>query len=139
VTAFAVDRKRRWNTAPRWRRCLFHNLRPIDFQATDLIKLNSLKTWVGNRQRFTGDGVTRLELVFGVSAFPHANKKFSGLASDVAAHPERVTEIGVAALIERAAQANPRLDRNQHTLPRDFLTPDTLQRSQAARFSNPYS
>src|SRR5215469_1076275 len=23
VTAFAVDRKRRWNTTPRWRRCLF--------------------------------------------------------------------------------------------------------------------
>src|SRR6516162_4961176 len=26
VTALAVDRKRRWNTTPRWRRCLFHNL-----------------------------------------------------------------------------------------------------------------
>src|SRR5215468_3331549 len=25
VTALAVDRKRRWNTTPRWR-CLFHNL-----------------------------------------------------------------------------------------------------------------
>lgn len=103
------------------------------------MKLNGLKTRITNRQRFTGDDVTRPELLFGVSAFPHANKKFSGLVSDVAAHPERVTEIGVAALIERATQANPWLDRNQHTLPRDFLNPDTFRRSQAARFSNPYS
>jgi len=139
MTTFAVDGKRRWNNPPRWRRCLFRKLRPNGFQAADLIKLNRLKTWVGNRQRFTGDGVTRLELVFGVGAFPHANKKFSGLASDVAAHPERITEIGVTALIERAAQANSRLDRNQHTLPRDFLNSNALRRTQAARLSNPYS
>jgi hypothetical protein len=138
MTAFAIDGKRRWNRPPR-RRCLFRNLRPNGFQAADLIKLNRLKTWIGNRQRFTGNGVTCLELVFRMGAFPYANKKFSRLASDSAAHPERIAEIGVAALIERAAQANPRLDRNQHTLPRDFLNSHTLRQSQAARFSNLYS
>jgi hypothetical protein len=66
MTAFAIDRKRRWNTTPRWRRCLFSSLTRSDFQIADLVKLNSLKTWLGNPQRFTRDGVTRLELVFGV-------------------------------------------------------------------------
>jgi hypothetical protein len=100
VTAFAVDRKRRWNTTPRWRRCLFLNLTYSDFQIADLVELNGLKTWIGDRQRFAGDGVTRPELVFGVSAFPHADEKFSGLPSNVAAHSERLAQIRVASLIE---------------------------------------
>ena len=36
VTAFAVDRKRRWNTTPRWRRCLFRDLTCSIFQIADL-------------------------------------------------------------------------------------------------------
>jgi hypothetical protein len=57
-----------------------------------------------------------------MSPFTHPDEKFSGLASDTAVHPERV---GVAALIKRAAQANPRLHRNQLTLPRNFLNGTT--------------
>ena len=101
VTAFAVDRKRRWNTTPRWRRCLFHNLTYSIFQIADLVELNGLQTRIGKRQCFAGDGITHLELVFGVRAFPHANEKFSDLTPNVAAHPERVTQIRVTALIER--------------------------------------
>src|SRR6516165_5529553 len=101
VTAFAVDRKRRWNTTPRWRRCLFHNLTYSIFQIADLVELNGLQTRIGNRQCFAGDGITHLELVFGVRAFPHANEKFSDLIANVAAHPERVTQIRVTARIER--------------------------------------
>src|SRR5271169_6688565 len=55
VTAFAVDRKRRWNTTPRWRRCLFHNLTYSIFQIADLVELNGLQTRIGNRQCFAGD------------------------------------------------------------------------------------
>ena len=65
-----------------------------------------LKTWIGNRQRIAADGVAPIELVFGVSAFPHADEKFSGLKSNNTAHPERVTQIRVAALIEKASQSD---------------------------------
>ena len=121
MTAFAAERKRRWNTTPGRRLCLFLNLTCSDFQIADLIKFNGLKTRIGHWHRITGYGVTGLEMVFGVSTFPHADEKFSGLTSDTAAYSERVTQIRVAALIERAAQSDPRLYRNQHTVPRDFL------------------
>ena len=39
-------------------------------------------------------------------------------------------------LIERAAQSDPRLDRNQHTTPWDFLSYIALPASQAADLSN---
>ena len=70
VTAFAVDRKRRCNTTPRWWRCLFRNLPYSNFQIADLVELNDLETRIGNRQCFAGDGSTHLELVFGLRAFP---------------------------------------------------------------------
>jgi len=106
MTAFAVDRERRWNAEPRRRLCLFLNLTRSGFQIADLIKLNGLKTRIGNRQRIAGYCISGLEIVFGVSAFPHANEKFSGLKSNITAHPERVTQIRVAALIERATQSD---------------------------------
>jgi hypothetical protein len=39
-------------------------------------------------------------------------------------------------LIERAAQSDPRLNRNQHTTPWDFLSYIALQESQPADLSN---
>lgn len=92
-----------------------------NFQIADLVELNDLETRIGNRHCFAGDGSTHMELVFGLRAFPHANEKFSGLTPHVAADPERVTEIRVAALIERAVQSNPRLHGSQHTVPGYFL------------------
>jgi hypothetical protein len=40
------------------------------FQIADLVELNGLQTRIGNRQGFAGNGITHLELVFGVRAFP---------------------------------------------------------------------
>jgi hypothetical protein len=139
VTAFAVDRKRRWNTTPRWRRCLFRNLTYSTFEIADLVEHNGLQTRIGNRQCFTGDGITHMELVFGVRAFAHAKEKFSGLTPNVATHPERVTQICVTALIERAAQSNLRLHGSQHTVPGYFLNCSTPQGSQVPRLSKLYS
>ncbi len=139
VTAFAVDRKRRWNTTPRWRRCLFRDLTCSIFQIADLVELNGLQTRIANRKCFAGDGITHLELVFGVRAFPHANENFSDLTPNVAAHPERVTQIRVTALIERTAQSNPRLHASQHTVPGYFLNCISPQEGQAARLSKLYS
>ena len=93
----------------------------------------------GNRQGFAGYRVTGPELVFGVGAFPHTDEKFSGLTPNVAAHPERVTQIRVAALIERAAQSNSRLHGGQHAVPGYFLNAIAPRKSQAARLSNLYS
>src|SRR5574337_511700 len=125
VTALPVDRKRRWYTPPRWRWCFFGNPTYSNLDMADLVELNSLNTRIGNRQRLAGDGVSRPELVFGVGAFSHTDEKFAGLTSDTAAYPERVTQIRVAALIERAAQANPRLHGNQNTMPACFLNSTT--------------
>src|SRR5215470_8408150 len=131
--------KARWNTTPRWRRCLFRNLMYSLFQIADLIELNGLQTRIGKRQCFAGDGITHLELVFGVRAFPHANEKFSDLTPNVAAHSERVTQIRVTALIERTAQSNPRLHGSQKTVPGYFLNCISPQGGQAARLSKLYS
>ena len=139
MTAFAVDRKRRCNTTPRWWRCLFRNLPYSNFQIADLVELNDLETRIGNRQCFAGDGITPLELVFGTPAFPHADEKFSGLTPNVAAHPERVTQIRVTALIKGMAQSNPRLHGRQKTVPGYFLNGITPQGGQAARLSKLYS
>jgi hypothetical protein len=86
MTAFPVDRKRRWNTAPRGRRSLFLSRRYPDFQIADFIEFNRLKPRIGNWQRITGHGVPGAEMVFGVSALPHAEAKLSGLSSDAAAY-----------------------------------------------------
>jgi len=125
MTTFAIDRKRRWNAAPRRWRGFFLHLTYTDSQIADLIKLNGLQTRISNWQCIPGCGVARPKTVFGVSPFTYADEKFSGFASDTAVHPERVAKVGVAALIERAAQSNPRLHRNQHTLPRNFLNGTT--------------
>ena len=50
----------------------------LDFQIADFVELNCLETWVGNRQRFAGDDVTHLELVFGVGAFPPRQRGILG-------------------------------------------------------------
>jgi hypothetical protein len=90
MTTFAIDRKRRWNTAPRRWLGFFLNLTYTDSQIAHLIKLNGLQTWISNWQCNSGYGVAHPKTVFGVSPFTHADEKFSGLASDTAAHPERV-------------------------------------------------
>jgi hypothetical protein len=86
MTAFPVDWKRRWNAAPRGRRCFFSNLASGDFQIADLIKFNGLKTRIGNRQPIPGYRVTGPEVMFSVSAFSHADEEFSGLTSDTASN-----------------------------------------------------
>ena len=121
MTAFPVDRKRRWNTAPRRRRCLFLSLRYSDSQIADSIEFNRLKSLIGNWQRITGRCVSGSEMVFRVSALPHPDEEFSGFRSHCAAYPQGVAQIAMAALIKRAAQSDTRLHRNQHTVPRDFL------------------
>ncbi len=83
MTAFPVDRERRWNTAPRGRRGLFLSRTYPDFQITDLIEFNRLKPRVGNWQRITGHRVPGAEMVFGVSPLPGAQAKFSSLGSAV--------------------------------------------------------
>ena len=87
MTALPVDWKRRWNAEPRRRLCLFLNHSDGDFQIADLIKFNGLKTRIGKRQRNPGCRVTRPEMVFGVSVFPHAEEKISVFTSDPATNP----------------------------------------------------
>jgi hypothetical protein len=48
-------------------------------------------------------------MMLGVRAFSHADEKFSLVPADATLDPERVTKIHMAALIEGAAQSDPRL------------------------------
>jgi hypothetical protein len=103
MTALPVDGKRRWNAEPGRRLRLFPDLSYGDFQIADLVKFNGLKTRIGKRQRVPGCPVTRPEMVFGVSAFSHAEKKIAVLTSDPATNPECVTQIRMMTLVERAS------------------------------------
>lgn len=89
MAALPVHQKRRCNTLPRGRlrlSCSFLSSAFSDFQVANLIKFNRLKTRLSNRQRIPGYRITDPELVFGVSTFPYAEQKFSGLISDIAAY-----------------------------------------------------
>lgn len=78
--------------------------------------------------------------MFGVRAFSHADLKLSLVPADATLHPERVTQIHLASLIERATQSDPRLDGKQYPVPRGFFSNHiVLQGSQAARRSSLYS
>ena len=71
MTALAVDRKRRWSTAPRRWRCLVLRLRWPDFQVADLVEFNRLQPRIRNRRRITGYGVPGAKVVFRVRALPY--------------------------------------------------------------------
>jgi hypothetical protein len=71
MTTFAIDRKRRWNTAPRRWLGFFLHLTYTDYQIAHLIKLNGLRTRISNWQCNPGYGVARPKTVFGVSPFTH--------------------------------------------------------------------
>ena len=86
MTTFPVDRKWRWNTAPGRRQTLFLSLTSPDFQIADFIEFNRLEPRINHWQRITGNDIPGPKLVFGVSALPHAEEKFSGLGSDAAAY-----------------------------------------------------
>ena len=76
MTAFPVNRKRRWNTAPGKRQCPFLSLICPDFQIADSIEFDRLEPRINHWQRITGYGVSGSELVFGVTASPDAEEKF---------------------------------------------------------------
>ena len=52
-----------WNAVPRGRRRVIINGTESDFQIADLIEFNHLKPRISNRQRITGHGVPRPEMV----------------------------------------------------------------------------
>jgi hypothetical protein len=65
---------------------LFLNLASPDLQLADPIKSDRLEPRINHWQRITGYSVSGSELVFGVSALPDAEEKFSGLSSDAASY-----------------------------------------------------
>jgi hypothetical protein len=139
MTALAVDRKRRWNAAPRrWRRLVLI-LRWPNFQLADLVEFNRLEPRIRNRQRITGYCVPGPKMVFGVCPLPYPDEKFSGLTSDPATHLQGVAQVAMAALIERAGQPDPWLHRKQPTLPRNLLTSIVPRERHAASLCTLYS
>ena len=87
MAALSVNHKRRCNSTPWGWLVLPLNVLSADLQIADLIKFNRLKTRISNRQRIPRHLITNSELVFGVSTFPYADEKFSGLTSDITAYP----------------------------------------------------
>jgi hypothetical protein len=100
MTALAVDRKRRLNTAPRRWRCFVLILSWSDLQVADLVELNRLEVRIRNRLRITRYRVPGPKVVFSVCALPYTDEKFSGFAADPATYLQRTTQVGMAALIK---------------------------------------
>lgn len=139
MTAFPIDRESFWDSEPRWR-WRFWPTRAFSYsQIADLIKLDGFATRIGNRQCITGYGITCLELMLGLSTGSDTDEKLSHFSSNNALNSQRITQIDMAHLVERAVQSNPRLDRNQYTVPRDFLSAIASRKVQAAFLSNLYS
>ena len=139
MTAFPINREALRNAAP-WGRLHLCSLRTFSyFQIAHLIKLDGFQARIGNRQRITGYGITCLELMLGLSARSDTYQKLSDFSSDIALNSQRITQIDMAHLIERAIQSDSRLDGDQHTVPRDFHTNVVSQKIQAAFLSKLYS
>jgi hypothetical protein len=68
-------------------------------------------------------------------ALPYCDKKFSGFAADHATYLQGVAQVGMAALIERAGQPDPRLHRKQPTLPCNIVTGVVARELHAASVS----
>ena len=100
MTALAVDRKRRLNTAPRRWRCFVLILSWSDLQVADLVELNRLEVRIRNRLRIARYRVPGPKVVFRVCALPYTDEKFSGFAADPATYLQRTTQVGMAALIK---------------------------------------
>jgi len=56
MTALAIDRKRRWNNSPRWRRRLLDKLTYRRCQIGDLVELDRFKTQIVNHTQQRSDG-----------------------------------------------------------------------------------
>src|SRR5208283_800259 len=139
MTALAVDRKRRWDTAPRRWRSLVLRLRLSNFQVADLVEFNRLQPRIRNRLRITRYRVPGPKVVFRVRALPYTDEKFSGFTADSATYLQGVAQVGMAALIERAGQPDPWLHRKQHALPRNLLISIVLVERHAASLCKLYS
>jgi hypothetical protein len=139
MTALAVDGQRRWNAPPRGWRCLVLGLRWCNFQAADPVEFNRLKPLIRSRQRIARYHTPGPKLVFAVRALSYPDEKFSGSASDPATHLQGVSQVVMAALIERAGQPDPWLHRKQHTLPRNLRTSIVPRERHAASLCNSYS
>jgi len=79
MTSFPVDRKGRWNTNPGRGRDSFLTFTGSDPQVADLIEFNGLQARIGDRERIAGYRVTGSDMMFGLSAFSHADEKLSAL------------------------------------------------------------
>jgi hypothetical protein len=84
MTALAVDRQRRWNAAPRGRRCLVLSFKWPNLQLADLVEFNRFKSRVLRRQRFTRYRVPGPKLVFSVRRLPYSDQKISRFTADAA-------------------------------------------------------
>src|ERR1019366_8422426 len=139
MTALAAERKRRWNTAPRRWRCLVLIVMWPDFPLAGLVEFNRLQPRIRNRLRITRYRVPGAKVVFRVRALPSPDEKFLGFASDPATYLQRVTQVGMAALIERAGQSDPWLHRKQHALPGNLVTSIVPRERHAASLCKLYS
>jgi hypothetical protein len=78
-------------------------------------------------------------VVFRVRALPDTDDKLSGFTSDSATYLQHVTQVGMAALIERAGQSDPGLHRKQQTLPGNLLSTVVSLERHAASLCKLYS
>ena len=126
MAAFEVDQKWRWNTVPRRRLYLFCDSTCSDLQIADLVEFHRLQTWISHWLSLSRYHVPDTEVgVWRERLRPRRREILGSVAFDIVSRSSQcITQIRVRSLIERAAQSDSRLDRDQRPAPpRVFSTP----------------
>ena len=79
-------------------------LRWFNFQFADLVKFNRLEPLIWSRQRIPGYRTSGPKLVRCSARLVLLNEKFSGFASDPATHLQGVSQVVMAAPVERTGK-----------------------------------
>jgi hypothetical protein len=96
------------------------------FETADSVKLNRFEARISYRHRIARNFIPNLQLMPSLRAFTDTHQKFSGLTSYSAGYSERISQITVGALVERATQSNSRLHGGHAALPSDLVASMTL-------------
>ncbi len=116
VAPSAINFQRRGHAqpgrSPTWRCRSSRN----DFEGACLVELDRFHTAIGNRNREPANGIPRSECVLRLRPRADAHRKVPRRAIQHSPEKQRKSGIGVVALVERAHEPDPRL--NRHHLPR---------------------
>ncbi len=88
-----------------------------DRQPRRFVILDGLRSCIGDRLRSTRDHIAEPKGVLFLCNFADSDEEFSLLVGDRSLKAERITKVGMAALIERTGETDSRLNSYQGSSP----------------------